>query len=223
MQFHAFFKIRWIGILGLLLISGCATLKPATESSLPTPVGNPSELHQVHLEQLAHINQFYLQARIGIQSEGKGSSGSARWRHNPDGNDISMLSPVGSSVAKIITDPKGVTLTTNDGKVLQATNAESLTQEHLGWRLPLTGLPDWALGRPANRLAEELHWDSIGRITKLKQDGWEIEYPEYMEAAGYRLPKRINLKSKNLTLKLVIESWGELNKTTLQSSSQVEK
>lgn len=224
MHFHAFFKIRWMGILGLLIITtGCATLKPTAEAPLPTPVGSPSELHQIHIQQLSQIKQFYLQARIGIQSDGKGSSGSTRWRHNPEGNDISMLSPVGGTVAKIITNAEGVTLTTNDGKVLQAADAESLTEEHLGWRLPLTGLPDWALGRPANRLVEELQWDSIGRITKLKQDGWEIEYPEYMEASGYRLPKKINLKSKNLTLKLVIESWGELNKTALQSSSQIEK
>lgn len=223
MLLRAFFKMRWIGIVSLLLISGCATLKPAAESPLPTPVGSPSELHQVHIKQLAQIQQFYLQARIGIQSEGKGSSGSTRWRHNPEGNDISMLSPVGGTVAKIITNAEGVTLTTNDGKVLQAADAESLTEEHLGWRLPLTGLPDWALGRPANRLVEELQWDSIGRITKLKQDGWEIEYLEYMETSGYRLPKRISLRSKNLTLKLVIESWSELNKATWQSSPQAKK
>lgn len=223
MPFPAFSNIRWIGILSLVLISGCATLKPSQESPLPTPVGSPAELHQAHLKQLAHIKQFYLQARIGIQSEGKGSSGSTRWRHNPEGNDISMLSPVGSTVAKIITNTEGVSLTTNDGKVLQAADAESLTEEHLGWRLPLTGLPDWAIGRPANRLVEDIQWDSIGRVTKLKQDGWEIEYLAYMEAAGYRLPKRINLRSKNLTLKLVIESWGELNTTARQSSSQVEK
>jgi outer membrane lipoprotein LolB len=213
---------RWIALIGLLFFSGCASLKPAVESPLPTPIGSPRELHQVHLNQLAQIQQFYLQARIGVQSEGKGSSGSTRWRHNLEGNDISMLSPVGGTVAKIITNTEGVTLISNDGKVLQATDAETLTQEHLGWRLPLAGLPDWALGRPTNRLVEEMHWDSIGRITKLKQDGWEIEYPEYMEAAGYRLPKRINLKNKNLTLKLVIESWAELNKAALQNS-QAEK
>lgn len=200
-------------MLGLLL-SGCAGLRPATESSLPVPTGNPAELNRIHIAQLTDIDRFYLQARIGIQANGKGSSGSTRWRHNREGNDISMLSPVGGTVARIITDSTGVTLSTNDGKVLQADNAESLTQEHLGWRLPLRGLPDWALGRPNSPVYEEMHWDSIGRVTRLKQDGWEIEYPEYMEAGGYRLPKRINLRSRNLTLKLVIERWGELGTAT---------
>lgn len=196
-------------MLGLLL-SGCSSLQPTAKSPLPVPTGNPAELNRSHLAQLSGIDRFYLQARIGIQANGKGSSGSTRWRHDQQGNDIAMLSPVGSTVARIITNSAGVTLTTNDGKVLQAEDAESLTQEHLGWRLPLQGLPDWALGRPSNRLYEEMHWDSIGRITMLKQDGWEIEYPEYMEADGYRLPKRINLRSRKLTLKLVIERWDEL-------------
>jgi outer membrane lipoprotein LolB len=224
MLLHAFFNRSWISIVALLLVTtGCATLKPATEMPLPIPAGNPAELHQDHIKQLSHIKQFFLQARIGIQSDGKGSSGSTRWRHHPEGDDISMISPVGGTVAKIIANAEGVTLTSNDGKVLQAADAESLTEQHLGWRLPLAGLPDWALGRPANRPLEELHWDSIGRITKLKQDGWEIEYPEYMEASGYRLPKRINLRSKNLTLKLVIENWAELNQAPRLGSLQAGK
>jgi len=209
----------WLGILGLLLLSGCAGLKPAPESPLPTPVGNPADLNRAHLEHLATIKQFYLQARIGIQANGKGSSGSTRWRHNIEGNDISMLSPVGGTVAKIITNAEGVSLTTNDGKVLQARDAEALTEEHLGWRLPLQGLPDWALGRPTKYAFEEMHWDSIGRITRLKQDGWDIEYTEYMETGGYRLPKRINLRSRNLTLKLIIERWDDLGATSSLSTS----
>lgn len=209
----------WAGLLMLLLLSGCATVKPVAEPPLPVPQGTPAELHRQHLEQLARIEQFFLHARIGIQANGKGSSGSTRWRHNHQGDDISMLSPVGGTVAKIITGPEGVTLTTNDGKVLRADNAESLTQQHLGWRLPLDGLPDWALGRPTRKLAEKVEWDSMGRITRLSQNGWEIEYTEYMEASGYRLPKKINLQSKNLTLKLVIERWEELGHAAAPATS----
>lgn len=204
---------RWLcrmGIFGLLLLSSCASLKPTPETKLPVPVGTPAELHQLHLSQITQIEHFYLQARIGIQSNGKGSSGSTRWRHNATGDEISMLSPIGSTVAKIISNNTGITLTTNDGKVLQATDAETLTERHLGWRLPLEGLPDWALGRPSRGLVEMLEWDKQGLITKMEQHGWEIEYLEYTETGAYRLPKKIHLHSDNLNLKLVIESWSDL-------------
>ena len=214
--------IKGFGYAGLLLLSvlsGCAALQPAGEKPLPLPQGSPAELHRVHMQQLSGIEHFFLQARIGIQANGRGSSGSTRWRHDSTGNDISILSPVGGTLAKIITSAEGVTLTTNDGKTLQAQNAESLTEQHLGWRLPLTGLPDWALGRPARALADKVEWDTIGRITSLTQNGWEIEYLEYMEAAGYRLPKKIQLKSDRLTLKLVIDRWGELEKPASHAHS----
>lgn len=218
MSHHLFHWLSRMGIVGLFLLSSCASLKPAPESRLPVPIGTSAELHQAHLNQVTQIEQFYLQARIGIQSNGKGSSGSTRWRHDVSGNDISMLSPIGSTVAKIITNDAGITLTTNDGKTLQATDAETLTEQHLGWRLPLEGLPDWALGRPAPGLMQKLEWDSMGLITKLEQNGWEIEYLEYMEAGGYRLPKKINLHSKQLTLKLVIENWSELSSAKADTS-----
>jgi outer membrane lipoprotein LolB len=206
-------------LLMLLLLNSCATTRPDTESHLPATQGTPAELHLLHMQQLAGIEHFFLQARIGIQANGKGSSGTTRWRHTAHGDDISMLSPVGGTVAKIITRPEGVTLMTNDGKTLHAEDAESLIEQHLGWRLPLTGLPDWALGRPARTLAEKVEWDSIGRITSLTQNGWVIEYLEYMEIAGYRLPKKINLQNKHLTLKLLIDRWDELEKNVPQANS----
>ena len=214
------FRTRWPGIAGLLLLSGCGTFGHVSETPLPTPTGTPAELHQAHLRQLAHIDRFFLQARIGIRSDGKGSTGTTRWRHDAAGDDISMLSPVGGTLAKIIIDANGVTLTRNDGKVLQATDAETLVQQQLGWRLPLGGLPDWALGRPTRRLVNEVEWDGIGRITRLKQDHWEIEYLEYMESAGYRLPRKINLHSDRLSLRLVIERWGELPPAETKSAMQ---
>jgi outer membrane lipoprotein LolB len=202
---------RWSSLLLSIWLSGCSMLQPKpSEPPLPEPVGTPAEMHQQHIQRITGISAFYLQGRIGIQTEGKGVSGATRWRHSPQLDDISMLSPVGGTVAKIIASADGVTLTTNDGKHFEADSAEDLTQEHLGWRLPLTGLPDWAIGRPAKKLAEYMEWDAYGRITKLHQAGWEIEYPEYMQAKGYHLPKKVTLRNSKMTLKLVIESWEDL-------------
>ncbi|CAG0955593.1 Outer-membrane lipoprotein LolB [Methylophilaceae bacterium] len=198
------------------MLAGCSLMqpRPVADQPLPAPAGTPAELHQIHLGQLKNIRTFYLHGRIGIQTEGKGTSGATRWRHRPEVDDISMLSPVGGTLAKIISGADGVTLTTNDGKMFQASDAQSLTQQHLGWSLPLQGLPDWALGRPTAKLTEYMEWDAWGRIVKLQQDGWEIEYPEYMQAGGYNLPRKVNLRSSKLTLKLIIERWDELGTAT---------
>jgi outer membrane lipoprotein LolB len=63
------------------------------------------------------------------------------------------------------------------------------------------------LGRPARGKAEILAWDEAGRITHLRQSGWDIEYPGYQETAGLHLPAKVLLKSPRLDLKLVVENW----------------
>jgi outer membrane lipoprotein LolB len=41
----------------------------------------------------------------------------------------------------------------------------------------------------------------------LEQDGWDIEYAGYTDASGHQLPTRINLRSPELNLKLIVEHW----------------
>ncbi|MEQ1601681.1 MAG: lipoprotein insertase outer membrane protein LolB [Methylophilaceae bacterium] len=195
-------------ILGLFL-AGCAAL-PSTALRQPE---NLPEIHRQHMQDLAKIRQFNLNGRIGVQANGKGFSGTAQWQHERGANqipkdDIALFSPLGSQFATIKTAPEGVTLVTADRKTYTARDAESLTYEVLGWRLPVTGLADWILGHPTSGLAELTHWDALGRITRLKQNGWEIEYPQYIEIDGFQLPNKINLRNHELSLKLVIKEWS---------------
>jgi len=190
--------------VGLALV-GCTTIQPVIK-----PVTDSAAAHQEHLASLANIRQFRLQGRIGAQTDGKGFSGIAHWQHDSTGNNVALFSPLGDQVATIKTTASGAELITSDGKSFNAKDAETLTQKALGWSLPMTGLSDWVLGRPATSLAEYTEWDTDGRITKLTQDGWKIEYPQYTEIDGYQLPKKVNLHSPKLNLKLVIEEWSEL-------------
>ena len=101
-----------------------------------------------------------------------------------------------------------VTLTTQDGRSLKAQDAETLTEKTLGFRLPLTGLSDWALGRPANSKIDAETWDAQGYLSTLKQDGWDISFESYAENNGYSLPSKIVLKSEKVNLKLLVEKWS---------------
>ncbi|HLD09287.1 MAG TPA: lipoprotein insertase outer membrane protein LolB [Methylophilaceae bacterium] len=187
---------------GLLLI-GCAAVQPITQ-----PSGSPAAAYQQHLASLANIKQFKLQGRIGVQTEGKGFSGTTHWQHDDAGDNIALFSPLGGQIATIKTTTDGVELVTSDGKSYSAKDAETLTQQNLGWSLPMQGLTDWVLGRPASGSnASDMIWDSTGRLTKLKQDGWEIEFPEYTEVNGQQLPGKINLRNPKLYLKLIVEQW----------------
>lgn len=203
---------RWLLIAATFVQAGCASLPPASAPST-------AEIHQQHLASLAEIKNFELQGRIGVQSDYKGFSGSTQWQHEPQQDSIALFSPLGSQVASIKRNDAGVTLLTSDNKQYQAADAETLTEQNLGWRLPMRGLSDWVLGRPGPGASSESSWDHLGQLTRLKQDGWDIEYslytpvPEYSAvadkstAAVKSLPTRITLRNAKLTLKLIVQQW----------------
>lgn len=190
-----------LALLWLLLIGGCATQPPVRPSA-------DSALHTAHLKQIAHIQTFHLQGRLAVNADGKGYSGSLTWQHLINTDSIDVFTPLGSKIAHIEKTEAQVTLTNAKGERVSAQDAESLTEKTLGWRLPLNGLSDWALGRPTQAPISQQQWDATGKLTILEQQGWKIEYLEYQEHMGVPLPQKISLRRENILLKLVVEHWS---------------
>jgi len=187
----------------LLLLASCATITPPTSQAPAT-----SRINQKHLDTLVNIKAFALKGRLGAVSQKQGFSGGIDWQHQTATDNIDVFSPVGGKVANITKNPSGVTLTSQNGHSVSAQDAESLTETTLGFRLPLIGLSNWAIGRPGASKIEAANWDETGRLTKLKQDGWDISYENYTDIDGISLPKKILLKSEKVNLKLLVETWG---------------
>lgn len=192
-----------IALCLLLLLQACAStpLERSAQSAAS------QVLYRQHLRDLAAISTFSLQGRIGVQANGKGFSGSLHWQHAGNGDDIELFSPLGGQVASIQKTAAQVTLIEANGKRTSALDAETLTAEVLGWRLPLSGLADWSLGRPTHNAVLHSTWDERGFLRTLKQDGWEIEYHAYSAFDNQFLPTKISLKSETLNLKFVVEMW----------------
>jgi outer membrane lipoprotein LolB len=193
------FSVRFL-LLGVLMLSGCATVPAPSIQTEP-------ESYSRHLQRLTSIREFSLSARMAVQTERRGTSGALRWEHVGESDRLAMYSPLGAQVAEIISGSDGVTLITSDQKTYAAKDAETLMQKTMGWSLPMTGLTDWVLGRPAPGAYDQAGWDAQGRLTGMRQDGWQIEYPAYITVNGMDMPGKILLKSPKLDLKLVVESW----------------
>ena len=196
-----FFRIALGAIV--LTLAGCAALPPASTPADP-------EAQARHLRKLEEIGSFSITGRMAVQTEKRGFSGSLRWKHTEDGDHFALYSPLGAQVADIQSTAEGVTLVTNDRKTYKADTAETLLQTTMGWSLPLTGLSDWILGRPTSSPHEVVAIDAQGRLTRLKQDGWDIEYASYKTVDGTDLPGKVLLRSPQLDLKLLVEQWGML-------------
>ncbi len=194
-------------ILYTILLSACATITKPSVTESPAS----QTIHQQHLANLSRVKSFSLKGRLGVVTQKQGFSGGIDWQHTSDSDNIEVFSPVGGKVANISKSPSSVTLTKQDGQKISDKDAESLTETTLGFRLPLTGLSDWAIGKPTASNIVSSSWDDSGRLLTLKQDGWDISYENYSDANGVSLPGKVVLKSEKVNLKLLIENWIAVN------------
>lgn len=173
----------------LLLLTGCAAQPVAT-------VVRPAQLEAA---------SFAMNGRISVKHNGSRDSAGLRWTHQALNDEILLLNPIGQTAARIYRDGEHATLD-EGAKHYQDQDVESLMMQVLGWRLQLDGLHHWVLGMSAgsDALVER---DTLGRITVLHQEGWEVRYVRYADDKADSLPSRLQLSRENLQLTLLIDEW----------------
>ena len=147
--------------------------------------------------------EFQLTGRLAARYESESFTGNVSWSHSRQGDEMLISTPMGQGVARIVRDADGVVLRTAEPREYRAADAESLTQEVLGFRLPLAGLGDWVRARPADGPPFQVERSPEGRLRVLEQLGWRVEYQEY-EADR---PKRMRLVYPGVDLRFVVTEW----------------
>jgi len=148
--------------------------------------------------------QFELAGRLAIRYRGEGASGNLAWRHSERTDEMMLTSPVGQGLARLVRQDGEVVLTLQDGRQLRATDAETLTEQALGFRIPMAGLAEWVRGRlaPAPPPVREVR-DGQDRLLELEQAGWTVRFLDYEG----RVPLRLHLAYPGVELRLVIAEW----------------
>lgn len=159
---------------------------------------------QVEIRPPAGALEFDLAGRIAARYGNESFSGNIAWRHARGGDEMLISTPMGQGVARIVRQGEAVALTTAEPREYRASDAESLTERVLGFRLPLTGLADWVRARPSTESPARAEYSPEGRLLKLEQGGWRIEYQEYAGA----LPARMRLVYEGIELRLAISQWN---------------
>lgn len=186
--------MRKLFVVLLLLLAGCASVPPT-----PPRPAQPE------------LSSFALTGRIAVRYDGKRSSAGVHWKHEVASDEILLLAPLGQTVARVVRstpypDQQLYTLDAED-KHYMAADAESLTEEVLGWRLPMTGLSYWVLGLPVPGEAYQSERTRNGQVSLLQQDGWTIRYTRYADEKPDSLPLRIALQRDDLQIQLLIDEW----------------
>jgi outer membrane lipoprotein LolB len=177
-----------VAALLALGVAGCTTLPPQPSASVPLP----------------GASTWSLLGRISVANGEERLSGQIRWEHRAATDDILLTSPLGQGVARIVRDSAGVALEVPGRGVRRAIDAEALTRDALGYALPVQGLSAWVQARPEDARPFTQTRDGAGRVSRLIQDGWAIDYLEY--SADGR-PRKLALERDGLAIRLVIDQW----------------
>jgi outer membrane lipoprotein LolB len=146
---------------------------------------------------------FELSGRVAVQHAKESGSARIFWRHSRDADQMLITTPVGQGIANLTREGDRFLLVTSDKREFRAADAETLTEEALGWRLPLSGLADWVQGRASpGRPAEVIPQAVDG--PEIHQDGWRVAYEEFREGR----PFRMRLSREEIEIRLIVDQWA---------------
>jgi outer membrane lipoprotein LolB len=206
-----FFACWWGLVLLPQFIAGCAALAP------PTPQTAVSTVIAAPVAEIANAQAaaFALVGRASVKGGKESFSGGVQWQHSSSRDEILLLNPLGQTLAQIQRTSEGVHLATSERENYYASDVESLTEQVLGWRLPLIGLQYWVQGLNSPATTAAIDKGPDGRIVAIRQDGWEVGYSSYFPASPSQamqgqvaLPKLLMLTRNGLQIKLVIDTWS---------------
>ena len=196
------FASRWVSLFSCVVAISACSLAPPGPVEMPLPQ-NEREAR------LQHMQQFSLDASIGVKSTKDSVSGSLEWRQTGNNYQAAMRNVLGLTVFELTNTTTGATVVV-DGKTHRGDSAGELLNYLSGWSLPIEEMPLWIRGLPSLS-SQNLQRDSLGRVQSFtlidsQQRQWQVTYTEFF-ADSLSLPRKMTLQSADSRLKLVIREW----------------
>ena len=134
-----------------------------------------------------------------------GFSAGLRWQQNDDQRQHRSEAPLGFGAAHIEQSADDILrVTTSKGVTLDSDAASDELRATLGFE------PRWAAcgtgsSAPATRaLSAQESLDAQQRLAHLEQEGWQVDYGEYVLVQQQWLPQRLTSRAASLRLRVVV-------------------
>ena len=209
-------RIMTAALLGTI-VSSCASLSPSASLSAPPGtaplIGAPTRLYHEAID---------LSGRLSLRYEQNGApqtlDGKFTWSQTAAGQQITLLTPFGQTLAIIDVTPQGATLTQSGQPPRSEASVDALTASALGWPLPIAGLRTWLQGFATDARGTSYIAAAAARGDDAfvnTADGWLIHYTVWDGTDGppaQARPRRIDLQritsqAGTIALRIVLDTW----------------
>jgi outer membrane lipoprotein LolB len=186
-----------------VLVASCRTV--------PTPhvvPGGAGAAWEVRRPQLQALGRFELKGRVAVAAGGDGFNARLRWTQDGDQTHMSLDGPLGAGGVQVTSNRSSVSIVTSHGDRLDNEAARTELANRLGFDPPLGSLRYWILGVPEPGFPAQESVDSRQRLSALEQEGWQIQYTDYMAVDGDWLPSKLTLQRQGVRLRVVVDGWN---------------
>jgi outer membrane lipoprotein LolB len=193
----------WL-LLTLLLagLAGCAAFPPVPEDQLAA--------RTAFLERavdLAAVSHWRFVGRLTLELPTESWSGQLNWRTEGLRQVIDLSGPMGRGGGRLVLGGYQAELITREGDRYEAADADELMALVTGRGIPVGGLDYWVRGMPRPGVGFDLRADADGQPRRLVQDGWEIVYGVFDDAAPVAMPMSVELHREDMRLRIIIQRW----------------
>lgn len=186
----------------VLLLAAVLSLAACTSQ----PVRDQARWRSVDGVQPAEADSFRLSGRLAVSDGRDGGSAGFLWLQEGEAFQVELRQPVSQRTWRLSGNDQGAVLDDGSGRQ-RAGSAEELLYQALGWHLPVTALRDWVRGLAhAGLPVQEGAEDAFGRWQWLLQDGWRVEYRNWLGDSAW--PLRIEARKPPYSVRLSIQDWA---------------
>jgi outer membrane biogenesis lipoprotein LolB len=169
---------RLVALALLTSLLGCAARLPTMDRHADATPGVASQ-----------VSSFDLAARAAIRFEGQAETFTLVWKRRGDRHTVDILSPLGTLVAQLVSDPQGAVLTQSDGNTQTAASDQALFAQ--ATRIPL-------------RLATLAEWLHVRSDAPRLVDGWTVTTEH---EPPLTIAKRLVAESSQGRLRLIVDEY----------------
>ena len=163
---------------------------------------------QQHQAQIAQLQSWELQGKLGFNNAQRGGSANLSWHQQQQQYSVSLSGPFGAGTALIEGDQHLAAM--RQGDQIYRNSPALLAQQLTGLAIPVDALSWWARGlpSPSETPLSNLVSAPSGEAQSFEQAGWQLSFSNYRPADNLSLPRKITGEFGDQRFKLIISSWS---------------